>query len=257
VWREAQSLGDLPDFDAEAEPGARFDAPPDRVLDEKTFGGFGKQLTGFCYRRFPLELWRSAEPKGRSRPGESQGAFLGRLQQLQREARDAGLERLRRRYAPKLARLAERIRKAEARVEREEEQYRQSRLQSAVSIGATLMGALFGRKLGSVGNVGRASSAAKSVGRSRRERGDISRAEQDLEATRDELAALEEEFEGRLEEVRLEKAVDRIECEAFVVRPRKSDTSVVELWLVWEPWSFRHGEPLASLARLPQERNNG
>ncbi|NNL87063.1 MAG: ATP-binding protein, partial [Myxococcales bacterium] len=257
VWRDAQSLGDLPDFDTQADPGARFDAPPGRVLDEKTFRGFGKQLTSFCYRSFPLELWRSARPKGRSRPGESEGAFLGRLQQLQREARDAAMEKLRRRFAPKLARLAERIRKTEARVEREEEQYRQSRLQSAISIGATLMGALFGRKLGSVGNVGRASTAAKSVGRARRERGDISRAEQDLEASREELAALEEDFEARLEDVRLEKAVDRIECEAFRVRPRKSDTSVAELWFVWEPWSFRHGEPAASLARLPQGKNNG
>jgi hypothetical protein len=37
-----------------------------------------------------------------------------------------------------------------------------------ISIGATVVGALFGRKLGSVGNVGRATTAMRGVSRSAR-----------------------------------------------------------------------------------------
>ncbi len=257
VWSDAVRLGASPEFTSGPSEGAAFVSPPSRVLSAKRFAAFEKQLPGSCYRRFPLELWRSSAPKGRAQPHETEGAFLGRMRQLQREARDKALEKLRRRYAPKLARLEEQIRKAEARVEREAGQYRQSRLQSAVSIGATLVGALFGRKLGSVGNVGRASSAAKSVGRAKRERSDIARAEADLEAIRTRLEGLEAEFEERLEEVRLEKSADEIECEPFQVRLRKSDTAIAGVWLVWEPWSFDHGRAGRSLATPSRVETSG
>jgi hypothetical protein len=65
-----------------------------------------------------------------------------------------GMPPLRERYAPKLARLGDRIRRAPQRVEVEKSQYRQQKMQTVVSIGATVLGALFGRKLGSVGNFG-------------------------------------------------------------------------------------------------------
>ena len=41
------------------------------------------------------------------------------------------------------------------RVEVDQSQYKQKKMQTAISFGATVVGALFGRKLGSVGNVGR------------------------------------------------------------------------------------------------------
>ena len=63
-------------------------------------------------------LWKSADPKETSRPGESEGAFRGRLRELARESRDLEVEKLRQRYAPKLARLAEQIQRAEQRIGR-------------------------------------------------------------------------------------------------------------------------------------------
>jgi hypothetical protein len=51
-----------------------------------------------------------------------------------------GMPPLRERYAPKLARLGDRIRRAPQRVEVEKSQYRQQKMQTAVSIGATVLG---------------------------------------------------------------------------------------------------------------------
>ena len=58
-------------------------------------------------------------------------------------------------------------------------------MNTVLSFGASILGALFGRKLASTTNVTRATSAMKGVGRSFQQRDDISRAEDSVEALAD------------------------------------------------------------------------
>lgn len=90
-----------------------------------------------------------------SQPGEDERTFRIRLQQRARERRDAERRKLEEKLGERAARLEERIRKADRTVAREEDQARQARLQTAVSIGATVLGTLFARCA-----LGRATTAA-------------------------------------------------------------------------------------------------
>ena len=101
-------------------------------------------------------MWRT-RPRARAR--------VARVTHLARERRDREVEELRRRYAPKIAALEERIRRGQERVEREQSQLGGARLDTAMSIGATVLGALFGRKLASVTNVTRARSTMRGASR--------------------------------------------------------------------------------------------
>ena len=80
--------------------------------------------------------------------------------------------------------LQERVEKAGVRVARESDQYASQRTQTVISVGETLLGALFGRKLGSRTNVGRASRTARSASRASREREDVARAQNVLDELR-------------------------------------------------------------------------
>jgi len=142
---------------------------------------------------------------------------------------------LRGRFVPKLARLREQIVRAEERTAREQSQYAEKKMQAAISIGATLVGALFGRKLGSATSVGRAATAARGVGRAANEREDIARAAERVEDLRARLVALERDFEA--ESAQLEVAVDpaTLPLEETSIAPRKSDIDVHPLSLVWVP----------------------
>ena len=111
------------------------------------------------------------------------------------DKRHALAEKLRKRFAPKIARLGDRIRKAEQRVDKEKEQAHSSTLQSTLSTGATVLGPLFGRKLASATNVRRVGTAARSISRAGRERSDIARAEENLEALQQQLVDLQAEFD--------------------------------------------------------------
>jgi hypothetical protein len=225
-----------PELDEQPEPAAGFADLPAAGAQAKRYPRFAKMLESWLYREKPLLLFRCGDPKQTSRPGESEGAFRGRLRELLREQRDLEVEKLRQRYAPKLARLAEQIERARRRVEVEREQYQEKKFQSAISIGATVLGAVFGRKLASATTVGRATTAARGVGRAARERGDISRAEEKMESLQEKLDALEAEFQDDLAALEAGRSADDLALDELRIAPRKSDLDAEPVRLVWTPW---------------------
>ncbi len=96
--------------------------------------------------------------------------------------------------------MDERIRKAGAAIEKEQQQATDSKFTTAVSVGASVLGALFGRKVVSATNAGRVATAARGVSRMGREAQDVDRAvanEAALVEQRQALAdALEQELQG-------------------------------------------------------------
>jgi hypothetical protein len=105
---------------------------------------------------------------------------------------------------------------------------------SALSVGGSLLGALFGggRRASSLG---RAASAARGVGRIGKERTDVAHAEADLAALRERYEALEAELEQEV--AALEATFDpaAVAIESVAVKPRKADIEVSDVALVWRP----------------------
>ncbi|MBN1676394.1 MAG: ATP-binding protein [Kiritimatiellae bacterium] len=263
AWRELAVLapppdeGDAVNWDAGSlRPDARLDtcAGPERSAEfappgpaaasARNYAQWQKDLALYLYRTQRLTLYASADYKLLSELGEDKGAFLGRVRHAARESRDLAVAKLKGKYETKFTMLQDRIRRLEQRVEREKEQYKHQKLQTAISVGSSLLAAVFGQRMSSVG---RATTAARGVGRAGRERGDIARAHEDLAAQREQLAELETRFKAEV--AALEATPDPKEdaLEAVEVAPRKSDVVVAELRLAWTPWRVRPGgiaEPL-------------
>ncbi|MEM7203109.1 MAG: DUF87 domain-containing protein [Planctomycetota bacterium] len=236
-WDEASPLeGGAPALDGEPDGRGAFDEVPGAATKKKSYTGWKRALKGYLYRAEALPIWRCKELKATSEAGESERDFRARLTLLAREKRDLAIEKLRRRFAPKLSRLQERIRTAEDRVEREREQYKQKKLDTVVSVGTTLLGALFGRKVASVGTVGRAATTARRASRAAKERGDIGRAEEKVDRLEEQLRDLEAEFADRSTELREGADPANLELDRRDLRPRKSDIDA-DVTLVWAPWA--------------------
>jgi hypothetical protein len=171
-----------------------------------------------------------------SNPGESERDFRVRLQQLAREQRDAALEKLRLKYAPKIEALMEKKRRAEQVVEREKEQAKGQKLQTAISFGATILGSFMGRKTASMGNLGRATTAVRGVGRSMKESDDVGRAEENVAAIDQKLADLDTDFNA--DKATLESSFDPMteELGKVSLKPTKTNISVKFLTLAWAPY---------------------
>jgi hypothetical protein len=142
---------------------------------------------------------------------------------------------LRRRYAPRLQTLQDRLRRAQERIGREQSQVQQQGVQTAISFGATVLGALLGRKAISVGTVGRATTAARGAGRMAREQQDVARAQAEVARLQGELAELEARFQQDATKVTGPVDPETVPITEQVIRPRKGDTSIRRVSLVWVP----------------------
>jgi Skp family chaperone for outer membrane proteins len=213
--------------------GAAFAELPAAALSAKNYAEWGKALAAALYQNGAVELLSVKALKLTSNPGESEGDFRARIAQVLREHRDREVTKLREKHAAKLKSLEDRLRRAADRVEREKSQYTQRKLDTAISIGTSVLGAIFG---GRSAATTRAGSAARSAGRVFSERGDVDRAGESLEtltAERDALlAAIEQDARA------LTSSLDPagIALEKIRVAPRKSDIAVGRIAIAWEPW---------------------
>jgi len=166
----------------------------------------------------------------------SEGDFRAQLALAAREQRDAAVADLKRKYAPKLAAVEEQQRRAAERIERERSQLSQQRMQSAFSIGASVLGALLGRRTLSATNVNRAASAARAATRIGRESGDVDRANESLEVIQQRQRDLQQQFDTDAAALETRFDASAVTLRKVQVSPRKSDIAVGEVALVWTPW---------------------
>jgi hypothetical protein len=215
---------------------AGFGELPAAALRAASYAAWGKALQAFLYETARASVFRCEALKIASRSDESEGDFRARLVLAAREKRDDAVAALRRRWQPKLLQLQDQVRRAEERHEREQSQLSQQKMQTAVSIGTSILGALLGRKAISATNVGRVGSAARSAGRWGRESQDVERAEENIETLRQRLADAQREAEAEV--ARLESSLDpaAFELRNVEVPARKSDIAIGEVALVWTPW---------------------
>jgi hypothetical protein len=163
------------------------------------------------YLRGPLTreqikvLMKDRRPQPAAAPAaEATRAARADEDQAAREKRDAAIEELRTKYATKIHRAEEKARKAEQVVEREEGQLRGAGLQTAVSAGATILTALFGRKKLNYSTIGRGTTTARGAARAMEQREDVKRAKENLEQAERELDELNAEVEEKVARLRIE-----------------------------------------------------
>ncbi|MCP5327444.1 MAG: ATP-binding protein [Sinobacteraceae bacterium] len=219
-----------------AAAAADYAALPGPALRAATWSGYGKTLAAHLFENARSTIQVCDALKTSSAPGESEGDFRARLGLMLREKRDAGVENLRRKLTPKLQTLQDRIARAEERLAREQAQLKQQKLQTALSVGSSILGAMFGRKTMSAGNIGRATSAARSASRIGRESADVDRADESLEVLRQRLTTLQQEGEAEIAKLAASLEETSVALRSVAVAPRKSDLAIGEVALVWMPW---------------------
>jgi hypothetical protein len=235
-WDEGQS-GDFDESQLEKAPvdQAEFASVSSEACKPESYKKWNKEFADYLYRASKMDVFQNAEFKLTSNPGESENDFRIRVSQLAREKRDRTMEALRGKYGPKIALLYDRIRRAQQRVEKEKADVRQAGVQTAISLGATLLGALMGRKSFSATNIGRASTTMRTGMRTMKERGDIENASENMESLQQQKSDLEADLSAELKA--LEGSADPLlqKIETVSQRPRKTDIAVRQVALVWIP----------------------
>lgn len=214
---------------------AEFSSVPPEVLNAKFFSVSEKAIKDWVQRNVFAEIKRIPSLGEVSDIDEDERDFRIRMIQHLREKRDEEVEKLRSKYAVKMAKLEERERKALHVFEKKKDEVSDQKSQSAISFGSTFLGAFLGGRRISASNLSRAASSVRSVSRVTKKSKEAGRAKENYEKILAEKKSLNTELENDISI--LQKKFDSSEFE--VVRekifPKKKDIFIDLTCLAWEP----------------------
>jgi seryl-tRNA synthetase len=167
-----------------------------------------------------------------SLPGESERDFRIRLREFAHERRDLEVERLKRKYAGKFNTLERQINTAQRRLDKESADLQNQKMNTALSVGSTLLGMFFGRR-----SRAGITTAARSATRISKEKQDIERVEEKLAYLQDKVKDLELELQEEIDKIVSKYDPESEVFEILEVRPRKSDILQRYYGLVWVPFA--------------------
>ncbi len=217
-------------------PDAAYTELPTAAKKATAYRKWHKDLLRWVRQNRPLVLFRSKRFKMTSQLGESEGEFRGKLGQAVREKRDLEVEKLRRKYNSRFTTLRDRLMRSQQAMDREAEQAKSGKIQTAISFGTAILGAFLGRKTVSVGSASRVGSAMRSASRMQKDKMDVARAQERTAAIQAQLAELE---------VRMQEDIEKIECsfdpqfeelEEISVKPKSTDITLEVFGLAWVPY---------------------
>ncbi len=221
---------------------AEFIRPPEWVFQAKQYKVWTKKFQDWLVLKEKHYLLSSPAFKLSSHKGESEKDFRIRVRETAREQRDAAVAKLKAKYQEKLSTLESKIRLAEQAVEREQEQVKAQDMQTAISVGATVLGAFLGRRRVSSSTLGRATTAARAANRSASTRADVERANENLEALNQKMEDIEQQFQSEVSaiQVELDKAAESVEV--VNIAAKKTNVSVDVFSFAWAPYQVSNGK---------------
>lgn len=220
-----------PATSSEPEADVTFAPLSAELTNAKNYAAWTKDLATHLYREHALQLWQAPSLQLCSEPGESEADFRVRASQLGRELRDAAVEKLKDKYAAKSATLDDKVQRARERVAREKSEFQAQGVETAVSIGTSILRAVFGRKWATAANARSAGTAARGASRTAKQHGDIARAETALQRALDERGKFEDQLEEELSKI--DAQYRNPEIESYALGPRKRDIDVARVALAW------------------------
>ncbi|GIV77663.1 MAG: hypothetical protein KatS3mg050_2057 [Litorilinea sp.] len=220
--------------------GPFFAPVPDSINGARELKQLARSLSDWLYYNSRLPIQVHPELEVYQMPGERQRAFLARLQQAAREARDAEVDRLEAKYATQLDRLRDKLERARREKSEKEADLAARRQHEWIGIGESILGFFLGRR----------STRALSTAASRRRM--TMKAGYAVEELTEEIQELEQDIQQLQEELQEQSdaitrkwanSLDQVEVEEL--KPRRADVEVQTVAVAWLPsWLIRYHDGL-------------
>ncbi len=237
-WDNGEPLElSLDDLDNEPEEGATFADCPAGADNTKSYTGWGRDYKRWLRQNETVTLYRSKRFKLTSAPTETEGDFRARLQDAASEKRDVAIAKIRKRYATKVTTLENRLMRAEQAIAVQKEQSSKRKLDTAISFGTAILGAVLGRKKLSSSTASKMGTAIKTAGSARKEAQDVERAKQTADKVKSDIAALNKQLEEEVAELDTSFDAQAEELDEIVVRAKSTDIHVAVTGLAWLPYT--------------------
>lgn len=226
---------DLSKYETEPKDEAAYADLPGPALKSSTYTSIKKDFGEWVYANHSLEVFYSPLLDTYSNPGEKVDEFKARVTQTARELRDQAVEELREKTAKAVKALEAKAAKAEVKVETQKAQASSATMSGLVTIGTSILGAVFGRKSGmSAATSVLKGSTVTSATRVMRERREAAAAEGELSAIQSEITELEKQLADDTQKIRDQYDPATLALETVKLTPTKKNIQVTATGILWQ-----------------------
>lgn len=234
-WEEGKNTPGLKNqLKNEPIAGSTFGDLPAGLMQEKNYTIFAKKFAEALYQNQTISIYQTSSPKMTSEAGESEKDFRIRAAHGMREQRDDLVKKLREKYSGKITALSEKVRRAQEKMAQKQQKAGQQKMETMISFGSTIAGALFGRGL-TKGTISKTGTSLKQASKIHKDSKDAALAEEEVGVYQQQLQELEAQMNSEISAITSNEDGGNIKVDAVSIRPRKSDISVEKVALVW--WS--------------------
>jgi len=236
-WDNAETLDlHMDELASEGEDGATYTELHADAANAKKYTTWRRDFKRWVRQNETITLYRSKKYKLTSEASESEGDFRVRLQVVANEKRDASVAKLRKRYTSKASTLENRLMRAQQAIEREQQQSSKKKIDTAISFGAAILGAVLGRKRITNSTASKMGTAIRSASGARKEAGDVARAKETAKKVKSDLAALEAALQEDIDA--LDSAFDAQAegLDEIQVKAKATDIAIPVVGLLWMPY---------------------
>jgi len=236
AWEASVAVDDELDVSEDFDGEFAFCDLPTELRGAATYKDLDKRFKDYLYRHHSLSVYKCAALGKYAPTGSTEGESRIFFGQGLRELRDLESEKVRAKFATRAKTLEKQIRTAGDRLTKEQSEMKEATMTTAISIGSTILGAFFGKKLGSRSNVSRTSTAMRGATKASQAKGDVDRAVESMQQLQLDLEDLNSEIKIAIDEIVAKYDVTSVILEETLVAPKKSDLKTKPLLLLWTPW---------------------
>lgn len=179
----------------------------------------------------PLRVCEVAELKLVGAPGETRDAFAARLALILRERRDAEVDALVSKWQPKIDKARNKVERTSRKIEDSTADRNAAVVASGLDLGATVLGAMFGRRSALRG----AASVATKARRAQKKGVDAGRATADHAEAVETADQMQKDLEAALMELRASWDPSHVTIGERSISAKKTDVTIERFGLVWVP----------------------
>ncbi len=126
--------------------------------------------------------------------------------------------------------------RAQQAIEREQQQSSKKKIDTAISFGAAILGAVLGRKRISNSTASKMGTAIRSASGARKEAGDVARAKETAKKVKSDLAALEAALQEDIDALDSAFDAQAEELDEIQVKAKATDIAIPMVGLLWMPY---------------------
>ena len=234
---------DLDTLNRAPAPEARFAALEAPLTEKKSMKSLEKDFQDYIYHSASLRLASNATLKIVAEPGTTEEAFRALCDEAAREAREAEEDKLREKYEKKIKRLEDKLAKEERELAEDQAELSARKMEEMATHAENVFGLFTGSR-----SSRRVTSSLTKRRMTSKAKADVEESLDEIERFKAELADIEEELAGELDEIRerWEDAVEEIE--ETVITPKKQDIRMALFAVAWFPyWQLQEGEEIFEL----------